>query len=108
PTLWRRLDDEEDQVRIGERMERNLDDAPTQSALRRVQTGRIDECDLALRSRDDPQNSTARALGLGGDDRQFGAGQSVEQRAFADIRRADQRRESAMAGTGRRASSLGS
>ena len=42
-----------------------------------------------------PRTSVARGLHLGRDDRDLGADQRVDQRRFADIRRADQRDEAA-------------
>ncbi len=65
-----------------------------QLAPRREDAGRVDQQHLALAAHQDAQHAEPRGLRLGRDDREFRAGQPVQQRGFAGVRRADDRRRS--------------
>ena len=65
------------------------------AGARREDAGGVDEHQLRVALDGDAEDPPARGLHLGGDDRDLGADQPVEQRRLADVGRAQQRDEAA-------------
>ena len=83
------LDEEESEIRVGERLQCPLDHAGIQATLGGVEARRVEKRDLGIRPRDDPENTAAGGLRLGADDGEFLADQPVEERALAHVGPAD-------------------
>jgi len=73
-------------------------------AERHVQTRRVDESNLQIRSIDETGDAMSGRLRTRRDDRKLLTDERVEQRGLADVRSSHERYESATVGHGRRAS----
>jgi hypothetical protein len=76
-------------VRPARRLERGCVHAPAELALRAVDPGRVQEGDLRVRPRRDPEQPLAGGLRARRDDGQSLADRRVQKRRLSDVRAAD-------------------
>ncbi len=88
-----RIDDKNDCVGAFKTVPRGGDHRPVKPPARAENAGRIDEDQLRLAIDENAADARARRLHLLGDDRHLGADESIDERRFTRVRRADDRDE---------------